>query len=93
MKIAVVLALSVLLFGCTCLEVHRRSTAELRARYVQLERQLAAYHPEETDQATLRRFVDLTEEEHSVERELFRRCRAGDHEACLPQFHLIAADL
>jgi hypothetical protein len=93
MKIAIVFALSILLIGCTSLEVRQRNTAELKARFVEVERELASYHPEETDRARLNRYLKLTEEEHSIERELFRRCRAGDHDACLPHFHLIAADI
>ena len=93
MKIASILALSFFLFGCTSLEVRRQNTAELKARFVEVERELAWYHPEETDRATLNRFRNLTEQEHSIERELFRRCRGGDGGACLPYFPLIAADM
>jgi len=93
MKNAVFLVLCLLLAGCTSFEVRQRSTAQLRARYVQIERNLADYHPEETDAAKLRRFRNLTEEGQSVERELFRRCKAGDTAACLPHFHLIAPDI
>jgi hypothetical protein len=93
MKIAILLGLSLLFVGCTSFEVRRESTAELRGRYAQAERELAAYHAEENDRGRLSRFRDLTQQQHSVERELFRRCRAGDSNACLPHFHLIAADL
>jgi hypothetical protein len=93
MKIAFVLALSLSLLGCTSLEVRRQNTAELKSHFFGIERELAWYHPEETDRAKLNRFRNLTEREHSIERELFRRCRAGDQGACLPYFHLIATDL
>ena len=93
MKIAIVLMLSLIVVGCTSLEVRQRSTPELRHRHTYVERELASYHPEEPDKARLRRFRHLTEEETSIEHELFRRCRAGDPGACLPYFHLIAADI
>lgn len=92
-KIAIVLGFSVAVVGCTSFQVRQQSTAELRERFKLTERELASYHPEESDQARLRRYRHLTEEEHSIERELFRRCRAGDHGACLPYFHLIAHDI
>jgi hypothetical protein len=92
-KIAIVLGFSVVVLGCTSFQVSQQSTPELRERFNLAERELASYHPEESDQARLRRYRHLTEEEHSIERELFRRCRAGDHGACLPYFHLIADDI
>jgi hypothetical protein len=93
MKTAFVLALWLVLTGCTSLEVRRQNTVELKARFFEIERELAWYHPEETDRAKLNRFRTLSEQEHSIERELFRRCQAGDQSACLPHFHLIAADI
>jgi hypothetical protein len=92
-KIAIILGLSAVVVGCTSFQVRQQSTSELKKRYNVTERELASYHPEESDQAQLRRFRQLTEEEHSIERELFRRCRAGDRGACLPHFHLIADDI
>jgi hypothetical protein len=93
MKIAFVLALWLFFAGCTSLEVRQQNTAQLRARFFQIERELAWNHPEETDRAKLNRFRALSEQEHSIERELFRRCQAGDPSACLPHFHLIAPDI
>jgi|GEM_PF-5520583 len=93
MKVAFVSALSLCFIGCTSLEVRRQNTAELKTRFFEAERELAWYHPEESDRAKLNRFRKLTEQEHSIERELFRRCSAGDPNACLPYFHLIASDL
>ena len=93
MKIAIVLMLSPIVVGCTSLEVRQRSTPELKHRYTYVQRELASYRPEENDKTRLQRLRHLTEEEGSIEHELFRRCRAGDPGACLPYFHLIAADI
>ena len=93
MKIAFLLALSLVSVGCTSLELRRQDTAHLKARFFAIEKDLASYHTGETNQITLNRFRRLIDEEQGIERELFRRCEAGDQAACLPYFHLIAPDI
>lgn len=89
MRKLIVVGLSILSVGCAGLEARHKTTSELKGRFSEVERELAMYHTGESDQAVLRRFRELTDEEHTVLRELYRRCRAGDQSACLPQFHLI----
>ena len=72
--------------GCASLEVRGKTNAELKGRLVEVQRELAKYHTGESDRAVLGHLRELVDEEHTIERELFRRCRAGDQDACLPQF-------
>jgi hypothetical protein len=77
------------LFCCGCvgtggLGIHRKSNAELKAHFSELERELASYQAGEQDQSRLDHFRKLAEEESRVARELYDRCHAGDKEACLP---------
>ncbi len=89
MRKLIVVGLSILSVGCAGLEARHKTTLELKARFSEVERELAMYHTGESDQVVLRHFRELTDEEHTVLRELYRRCRAGDQNACLPQFNLI----
>jgi hypothetical protein len=74
--------------GMTGMEPRGMSDGELKARFAAIEREQATYHAGEADAATLKRFQKLSEEESRVERELLRRCRAGDQDACLPRFNM-----
>lgn len=78
----IVITLSALSFGCAGIEARHRTDSELKGRLSEVERELATYHPGEEEQALLRRFEKLCEEEHTIGRELYRRCRAGDQDAC-----------
>jgi len=89
MRKTIVVGLSTLFVGCAGVEVRGKTDSELKTRFSEVERELATYHTGEQDPVRLRRYRDLANEERTVERELFRRCRAGDQNACLPQFNLI----
>jgi len=89
MRKLIVVGLSILSVGCAGLEVRQKTTSELKARFSEVERELANYHTGESDRAVLRRLRELTDEENRVLGELYRRCRAGDQSACSPRFHLI----
>ena len=89
MRKTIVVGLSILSVGCAGVEVRDKTDSELKARFAEVERELATYKTGEQDEARLRHYRDLANEERTVERELFRRCRAGDQDACLPQFNLI----
>jgi len=69
----IVIALSALSFGCAAFEVRHKTDSELRARLTEVERELVAYHPSEEEQARRRRFYKLSEEENTIEAELYRR--------------------
>ena len=88
MRKTIVVGLSILSVGCAGVEVRDKTDSELKARFAEVERELATYQTGEQDQARLRRYRDLANEERALERELFRRCRAGDQNACLPHFDL-----
>jgi hypothetical protein len=92
MRIAIVVTLSLLLVGCGGMEgmnTRRMTNAELKSRYSSIERGLGAYQAGETDATRLRHYQDLVREEQDVSGELYRRCRAGDQDACLPGFRMI----
>lgn len=79
------------LFGCGemgGINARRLTDSELKARFAEIEREQANYQAGEGDAARLRHFETLTKEEAEVERELYRRCRAGDQDACLPRFNM-----
>ncbi|MBV9618250.1 MAG: hypothetical protein JO201_03480 [Verrucomicrobia bacterium] len=86
MRKLIVIGLSILLVGCASLEVRSKTDAELKGRLAEVVRELAKYHTGESDRAVLGRLRQLVDEEHTIERELFRRCRGGDQDACLSQF-------
>ena len=86
MRKLILVGLSILSVGCASLEVRGKSDAELKGRLAEVVRDLARYHTGESDRAVLGHLRELVDEEHTIERELFRRCRAGDQDACLPQF-------
>jgi hypothetical protein len=89
MKAMIVFGLFLGLVSCGGMEgmnARRMSDAALKSRFAEIEREQATYHAGESDTATLRRFEILSREESAVERELLRRCQAGDKDACLPRF-------
>ena len=53
--------------------MHRKSDSELKARFSELERELASYQAGEQNQSRLEYFRKLVEEENLVERELYHR--------------------
>jgi hypothetical protein len=88
----IIVMLSMGLLGCGGMErinARRMSDSELRSRFAVIERELANYQAGETDAARLRHFETLSKEETEVERELYRRCQAGDRDACLPRFNMM----
>jgi hypothetical protein len=86
MRMLILAVISIFLVGCAGLEVRGKTDAELKGRLAAVERELASYHTGESDRAVLGHLRERVDEEHAIERELFRRCRAGDQDACLPQF-------
>jgi hypothetical protein len=92
MSKVIVVMLSIALLGCggmAGIHARRMSDSELKARLGEIERQQASYHAGEADAARLRQFEKLSNEESAVGRELLRRCRAGDEDACLPRFKML----
>jgi len=86
MRKLIVIGLLILSVGCASLEVRGKTDAELKGRLEEVVRELAKYHTGESDRAVLGHLRELVDEEHTIEHELFRRCRAGDQDACLSQF-------
>lgn len=86
MRKLILVGLSILSVGCAGLQVRGKSNAELKGRLEQVVRELARYHTGENDRVVLGHLRELVDEEHTIEHELFRRCRAGDQDACLSQF-------
>jgi hypothetical protein len=89
MRKLILVGLSILSVGCAGLEVRGKTDAELKGRHAEVERELAMYHTGESDRGVLGHFRDLVDEERAIERELYRRCRAGDQDACLSRFALM----
>ena len=86
MRKIILSALALLFFGCAGFEARHKTNSELKGRFAEIERELITYHPSEEDSTKFRRFLELTNEEHTVEGELLRRCRGGDQDAYLPRF-------
>jgi len=86
MRKLILVGLAMLFVGCAGLQVRGKSNAELKGRLEEVVRELAKYHTGESDRAVLGHLRELVDEEHTIEHELFRRCRAGDQDACLSQF-------
>ena len=86
MRKLILVGLAMLFVGCAGLQVRGKSNAELKGRLEEVVRELAKYHTGESDRAVLGHLRELVDEEHTIEHELFHRCRAGDQDACLSQF-------
>ena len=59
MRKTIVVGLSILSVGCAGVEVRDKTDSELKARFAEVERELATYQTGEQDEARLRHYRDL----------------------------------